>query len=277
MNQITSSLEALRADDLHSTEREFRRLHPVIWATTLFGPFLLTAILFGALWLQTGWEFSTKIAGAAALSILLLGRFSILVLGGGDGNFQDTSGLTAEHMLMLVSYLDIMTALVLAFHIGFLFRVPFIGPRALALVTDGHFILDSHPWMRKATFIGLIVFVAFPLAATGSIGGSIFGRLLGMGRFSTFIGIAIGAILGNGTMYLFSDWLGEHLDKDNIYLKIGGFAVILGLIYILERRYRQLKTEYAAQVAREEAQVAREEAEVAAREAASSLAAQEQG
>jgi hypothetical protein len=38
-----------------------------------------------------------------------------------------------------------------------------------------------------------------------------------------------------------------------------------------------LKTDYAAQVAREEAQVAKEEAEVAAREAASSLAAQEQG
>ena len=53
--------------------------------------------------------------------------------------------------------------------------------------------------------------------------------------------------------------------------------MILGLIYILERRYRQLKTDYAAQVAREEAQVAKEEAEVAAREAASSLAAQEQG
>jgi hypothetical protein len=113
------------------------------------------------------------------------------------------------------------------------------------LVTDGHFILDSQPWMRRATFFGLIAFVAFPLAATGSIGGSIFGRLLGMSRTATFFGIVTGALSGNLVMFLFSDLLSHYLDKDNIYLKIGGFLVIATIIFVLERRYRKLKRGFA--------------------------------
>ncbi|RPH81347.1 MAG: hypothetical protein EHM77_04225 [Planctomycetaceae bacterium] len=46
-------------------------------------------------------------------------------------------------------------------------------------------------------------------------------------------------------MFYFSDLLGKYLDKDNLYLKIGGVAVITLLIWVLERRYQQLKAKYA--------------------------------
>ncbi len=244
MNRITSSLEAIRADDLHSSEEQFRRSHPVFWAATLYGPFLLTALLLTLLTIYTGWAFTFRVVTSVAVALLVLGRF--IILSGTSGEFSDTNGaLASEHLYAIVCYLDVMAAIVLAFHIGFLFRLPIVGTRIAALVTDGHFVLDAHPWIRKATFFGLIAFVGFPLAATGSVGGSIFGRLLGMSRFATFCGILIGALLGNTIMFYFSDLLGEWIDKDNPWIKFGGLGLILVLVVILERRYRQLRDRFA--------------------------------
>ncbi len=246
MNRLTSALDAVRVDDLHSTEEQFRAVHPVCWRMTLYGPVVLTLALVGLLLAYTGWEFTSKLITSAVIAVFVLGRF--IILSGANGTFQDTDGAVAsEHLVALVCYFDIMTALVLAFHIGFLFRLPYVGQRIAALVTDGHFILDAQPWMRRATFFGLIAFVGFPLAATGSIGGSIFGRLLGMSRFATFIGIVIGTVVGNMTMFLFSDWLGNYVDKENFYLKYGGLLIIVALVVILERRYRKLKNRYASE------------------------------
>ncbi len=245
MNRVTSQLDLVRADDLHSTESEFRKKHPLIWAGTLYGPVVITIVLVILLLVFAGFTFTRKLATMAVVALVVLGRF--VILSGRDGGLLDFTGqITSAQLFTLVTYLDLMTALVLAFHIGFLFKVPYIGPRISALVTDGHFILDKQPWMRKATFFGLICFVGFPLAATGSIGGSIFGRLLGMSRIATFNGIMIGTLLGNGAMFFFSDLASEYLDKDNPYLKYGGFAVILTLVIILERRYRKLRDNYAA-------------------------------
>lgn len=246
MNRITSAIDAVRMDDLHSSEEQFRASHPLCWQLTLYSPLLLTTALIGFLLVQTGWEFTSKLVTSAVITVCVLGRF--IILSGSNGTFQDTDGsLASEHLFALVCYLDVMTALVLAFHIGFLFRVPYIGPRIAALVTDGHFILDAHPWMRRATFFGLIAFVGFPLAATGSIGGSIFGRLLGMSRLATFFGIVTGTLLGNSTMFLFSDLMGHYVDKENFYLKYGGLLIIVVLVVVLERRYRKLKNRYASQ------------------------------
>ncbi len=245
MNRITSAIDAVRVDDLHSTEEQFRTSHPVCWRITLYGPLVGTACLLALLVFQTGWEFTSKLVTSAVVTVCFFGRF--IILSGTNGTFQDTNGaLASEHLLALVCYLDVMTALMLAFHIGFLFRLPYVGPRVAALVTDGHFILDAQPWMRRATFFGLIAFVGFPLAATGSIGGSIFGRLLGMSRIATFFGIVIGTLMGNTAMFLFSDLLGNYVNKDNLYLKLGGFVVIAAIILILERRYRKLKDRFGA-------------------------------
>jgi len=245
MNRTSSQLDLVRADDLHSTEEEFRRQHPLIWGVTLFGPPVLTVLILIAIFIFAGWQFTQRVIAYAAIALFVMGRF--IILGGKDGSFFDTTGpLHSVQLFGIVTYLDLMTALVLAFHIGFLFKLPYIGKRIVALVTDGHFILDKQPWMRRATFFGLIAFVGFPLAATGSIGGSIFGRLLGMSRLATFFGIMIGTLIGNGTMFLFSDLMTMYIDKDNIYLKVGGFAVIVTLVVILERRYRKLRDAYAA-------------------------------
>ncbi len=241
---INTDHDHVRLDELHSTEADFRREHPWVWGGTLFGPIVLTSVLLAGLYYYAGWAFATRLVSNTAFALWLVGRF--IILSGAEGGVNDFEGaLSSFQLFLLMCYLDVMMALILAFHIGFLFRLPFIGPRVAALVTDGHFILDAQPWMRRATFIGLIVFVGFPLAATGSVGGSIFGRLLGLSRPATFLGICIGSLIGNGLMYWFADIIDPWIDKDSNLIRFGGIAAILLIVIVLERRYQTLRRRFA--------------------------------
>ena len=56
----------------------------------------------------------------------------------------------------------------------------------------------------------------------------------------------MGTVAGNMTMFMFSDLLGNYINKDNPYLKYGGLLVIVALVVVLERRYRTLKNRYAS-------------------------------
>ncbi len=239
-----SSNNAVRLDELHATESEFRQEHPWVWSGTLFGPLVVSGIVLIGLFFYGGWAFASRLVTSTAFAVWLVGRF--IILSGAEGGVSDFDGaLSSFQLFLLMCYIDVMTALVLAFHIGFLFRLPWIGPRVAALVTDGHFILDAQPWMRRATFFGLITFVGFPLAATGSVGGSIFGRLLGLSRPATFTGICIGSLIGNGLMYWFADMLDPWINKDSLLIRFGGIALIVLIVIVLERRYRSLRDRFA--------------------------------
>jgi uncharacterized membrane protein len=145
----------------------------------------------------------------------------------------------------MVTFMDMVVALVVAFHIGVLFKLPVLGPRVSSLVADSRFVLNSYPWMKRATFAGLLAFVAFPLASTGAVGGSILGRLLGLGRFPTYIATVIGCVIGNAGMYLIGRQIEQWgVDKDHPVVKYGGITVIILVVVVLEWRYRKLKQKY---------------------------------
>lgn len=240
---------------LQSTEEaftiSFQKQHPVLWWVTLLGPFVLTAGILVAVGVFAGGKWVTRLVGTAVATFFFFGRFVIL---GGEGHNPHTEFFTPGQLTLLVTYMDLMVATLLAYHSGFLFRLPYIGPKILALVEDGQYILSSHPWMKRMTFIGLVAFAVFPLAATGSVGGSIFGRLLGMSRTAVFIGVALGSIIGNGLMYLGANVLNRYLDRNNPWLTIGGIAVVALIIFWLNYRYQRLKRQTMQALQQEESQ-----------------------
>jgi uncharacterized membrane protein len=154
----------------------------------------------------------------------------------------------------MVTYQDVLVALFFAFHVGFMFRVPWIGPKIASLSSDSEFILSHQPWMKRMTFLGLLAFIAFPLAATGSAGGAIFGRLLGLSRWLIFWGSTIGAIIGNAAMLFLvvvvKDSLPDNLENSMI-VKYGGLPIIIGIIILLERRYTSMKKAFELQKKRQ--------------------------
>ncbi|MEZ6095397.1 MAG: small multi-drug export protein [Pirellulaceae bacterium] len=235
---------------LHSFEDNFYHQYPGLWWTTLIMPGVLLLGAVGVCWIRFGWLFTAKMIGAAAAAFFGLGRFVILFgqhesAAGGSG--PDTSAfdfLSPFELFAMVTYMDIAVALLVAFHIGALFKAPIIGQRVHGLVEDARFVLESMPWMRNLALVGQTLFVAFPLASTGAIGGSVLGTLLGLSRASTFTCTVLGCLLGNGLLLLASDFVAKVIPMNNPIVKFGGISVILVLIVAMEIRYRRQKKKF---------------------------------
>lgn len=248
----------LKSNDDHLADEvtygdTFRRDYPLGWWATLLAPFVLTGAMLASLGLTRGWDFVAKLVAAATSSFFVLGRFVIL-LGSGEagpafeGHAEDVAKfkfLSTPELFTMVTWMDLCTACLLVFHASFIYKIPKLGPRLLSLRDEGQFFLRYQPWIRRFTFVGLSVFVAIPIAATGAIAGSIFGRLLGMTRTATILAIFCGTMLGNGAMLALRGVIHKlpFLDPNNPWNLAIGIAVIVGVVGLLNWRYRKLKKE----------------------------------
>jgi len=202
------------AESLDRAEERLWRRHRLVWWATLVGPLLVTVAILLGIYAFTGAEYTTRLLTTALTGVLLFGRF--IILGGHDSEVAAVTGsFSSGQLFLMVTYLDLMVGILLIFHAGFLFRLPWFGSRAASLVDDGRFLIRSQPWIRRATFLGLVLFVAIPLAAMGSVGGTIFGRMLGVPRVRIFLAILLGSLLGNGVMRYGSDLINQFVDNDD--------------------------------------------------------------
>ena len=241
------SPESLRTELVASFthfEEGFRKDYPLFWIMTLLGPALLTAAILVFLGLVFGWDYSYNVVVHAFLTFFVFGRF-IVLLGMPDAVQQayEVTMNTGE-LFALVTFMDTMVALFVTFHMGILFRLPYVGPKIAALVWDGKFIMDAQPWIRRMALLGLVLFVMFPTSTTGSIGGSIFGRLLGLSRFLTVAGVLLGSVMGNALMYSFSEKINQYIDPSNMWIKIAGGVILVGIFVLVEIRYQAVKKKY---------------------------------
>jgi uncharacterized membrane protein len=223
-------------------ETSFRKNYPVLWITTLAGPFVVSIALLVVLGLTAGWEYPRNAIYHAGLAFFILGRFIILV--GMEGELASQATMKPEEIFLLLTYMDVASAIFVAFHMGILFRLPIVGKKIAALVWDGKFLMDTYPRLKRMAFIGLVLFVIFPTSTTGSVGGSILGRLLGMSRGLTVFGVLLGSVLGNGLMYFFSKQINQFITPETVWVKVVGFVVLIGLIILVEIRYQRTKRKY---------------------------------
>ena len=219
----------------------------LIWWSALVGPFLLTLVALGVIGLTQGWVVAGSYVAAAGTAFFLLGRFVIL-LGSEtpDANaFAFLKHLDASHLFYMLTWMDVMVAIFVACHMSILFRLPWAGAKMEELVDDAKFILMRQPWINSISFLGLVLFVIFPTSTTGSIGGSIFGRLLGLNRLTTVIAILIGSVLGNGVMLVFARQVKELFPGgDNLWFKIFGVLGMVFALFLFERWVKHQKHKY---------------------------------
>ena len=239
----TQNEKSAKAEQL-DFEREFREKNPLMWWGALVGPALMELTILVLYFLVYGPDGIKNLAIAIVATFLLFGRFVIL-FGGDPIEFSGVEfQMSSEALFVMVTTMDFLVAFFVAFHMGILFRLPFFGPKLEGMVSDGRFILQHQPWIRNIAFFGLVLFVIFPSSTTGSIGGSIFGRLLGMRRTRVVTAILIGSVLGNGLMYVLAGWISQYVSKDNIWLKLGGVIFMVVVLVIVERYFRKMKAKY---------------------------------
>lgn len=225
---------------LEQYEHRFRKEKFWLWLLTLIGPWIAALLYLGIYYVVTGAQRTWALVIAAALAFGAVGRFIIPLQ---QSMPEINQSLTAAEIFWWITFQDVIVALFLSMHIGFMFRLPYLGHKIAELTVDGELILSHHPWMRRFTFLGLLAFIAFPLAATGSAGGAVFGRLLGLSRRAIFWGSAIGGVTGNAAMYYLSKSLLKHLQKSPL-VQWGGVITIVLIMVFLERRYAAMKREF---------------------------------
>jgi len=219
-------------------ELSLRKRNPLVWWLTLFTPFVLTPIVTAGLYLIQGPAYVNKLLATASATMFLLGRF--VILGGRAESMPDTKfPFSAWELSCLVVYMDLMVALLVVFHIGFLFRLPWLGRRLAVAAMEGRAILARQPWMRRLAFAATVAFVMFPLASTGSVGGGILARLCGMSRIAALVAIMLGSMLGCATMYLGAGLINRYLEKDSPVTVASGIALVLASILLLSWLYRR--------------------------------------
>lgn len=221
-----SSLEH-ESDDLWKQHRllALATVSLPVWATV------------AALALTAGWgglAMAKKLV-VAAIASAAAGRF---VIWSGTSN-DEILGFSAWQLALMVLCLDAVWAVVLTWHAGVLFHVPWVGPRLRAAVREGSLLLESNRWMRRMTVIAVLAFVMIPISSTGSIGGSLLGRLLGLPRRTTLLAVLAGSVLGCALMLAFAEALAPWFQNVTPAVRYGGIAVVVLFGLVLSRRYRR--------------------------------------
>lgn len=106
------------------------------------------------------------------------------------------SGFGVWETVFILGTVDFIVGLFLVLNFPFLYGLPKIGPFLARLELKGHALLQQQAWVRRAAVVGLALLVAIPFQGTGSIAGSIAGRMLGLGPKRTMLAIALGGYGG---------------------------------------------------------------------------------
>lgn len=223
---LMSSLEH-ESDDLWKE-------HRLIAMATLTVPVWLSGLLLTATAVWQGADVASRLVFATIAS-LAAGRF---IIWGGDPA-ASASGLSPLELALLVLYMDTIWAMVLTWHAGVLFHLPRIGQQLKTAVREGTALIRSNRWMRRLTVLAVLAFVMLPVSSTGSIGGSLLGRLLGLSRVATFAIVVIGSVLGGAVMLLGAELLEPWLATAGPAARWLGVGVVAVVLVILGRRYRR--------------------------------------
>ncbi len=228
-------------DRILEEQRALERRYRVLTKIHLALPPLLMLGAAAYLW---SIERLATYAQAAATSFFALGKLIIVFGAAPDATF----GLDVLELIVMVVFMDILYAYFLAYNLHHVYRLRRLGPAIRRLHDYCRYVLDTRPWMRRWAFSGVAAFVLFPLTGTGAPGGSILGRIVGLGPGTTLFAIAFGSIVGCTLMAVFAAPLEPLFAdiQDRLWFKAIGIAVIGILLLLLWRLGRRLSREAQA-------------------------------
>lgn len=106
-------------------------------------------------------------------------------------------GLNWIVVSIVITFIDMMTALFLVWNFDYAKMIPLLGPWIRNFEHDNANIMKEKKWLQGLTYVGLVFFVFVPLQGTESVGGSVLGRILGLKPWTVFSAILLGSITGS--------------------------------------------------------------------------------
>lgn len=185
---------------------------------------------------------TAQLTALVPVSFFVAGKFLPMWAISGESQF-------GPYELGLVIWaMDTLTAVLIVYALEGLYWIRPLKRGLDKVQANAALVLEAFPRIRKTAIVGLVLFVMFPIAGTGAVGGAFLGVLLGLHRVRLMAAISLGGLLGGMMMALlasnFASALREldAIQKDPTlrYVIIGAvILVLLGAVVALTRAYRQ--------------------------------------
>jgi uncharacterized membrane protein len=122
-----------------------------------------------------------------------------------------------------------------------LFKLPWLGQGLRGIEHNGRATLSRRRWIRRMAFLGVVIFVSIPVPGTGAVGGTVVGRLVGLGEKRTLLAVLTGTVVGAYGMALGASALAQVFrpERDSIWfgiLRLGIIILIIVFLSLLGRR-----------------------------------------
>ncbi len=195
-------------------------------------PFLLCGLFFAVVWFFLPAEQWLLLIGMMVAYIVPpLGRETIIPV-------CILLGIPWWLVALALAFLDFAGGLFMAWNFPLVLRIPYIGPWVGRFMAAGRTFLDRRPWLERLYFVGLIVFVSVPFDGSGSIVGSVVGRMLGMTKTEVLSCITIGGIIGSFAIALGIDYIANLIPAGTgLWVSLAVFLLIGTALLVMYRSY----------------------------------------
>ena len=206
-------------------------------------PFLMTGAFFVVMFLSMGQkEFLILSQLMLVYFIPPFGKGTVVPLG-------IAGGVDPWAIAICTAFVDIAVGVFLTWNFDLAKKIPFIGSGINRIQLKGKAMLKDLPWLERASFVGIVVFVMFPFQGSGAVGGTILGRAIGLSPNRNLSAVAIGAI--SGSLILSASVVyGLGVLAILAPIQIAVTVMFLGLclvIYYLYQHWEEIKLEDVSQ------------------------------
>lgn len=201
-----------------------------IWIASL-------AVLFGG---ATAWILVERPENAGWIWVQMVGLAFL------PGKYVIFSGVASASPLgpwplaALAVAVDLAVAATLAVGLGPLGRVPWIGPTLRRGHDHAEQVLVQYPRLRRMAFWGVVIFVYLPLPASGSIGGTFVGQMLGLRREQGLRAVVLAGALVSATFAALAVALGSQAETmlKNPWVTVAAVVVFAVVAFVAYRAAR---------------------------------------
>lgn len=152
-------------------------------------PFCLAGAVVLLLWFA-GQEVYTKYATVFSIYSFMPIGGAVAVIPAGLG-----LGIPPAGLIAFILFTDANLALFLVWNFDYAKKIPGLGKVVERAEENGEKAIKKYKWAKRFGFVGLVLFVMFPLQYTGSAIGAVAGRLIGMTPLMTWLAVVAGCFL----------------------------------------------------------------------------------
>jgi uncharacterized membrane protein len=218
---ITSAFELMPTRKIGIPERIFRLALPFLLGIPWL--ILLLFLLPYDVWL---------ILGGLLIAYILppAGKESVIPIG-------IALGVPWWIMALSIALMDVLSGIFLALNFDIALKIPGVGGWIRKFVAGGEEFFRKRPWMERFYFMGVVLFVMFPLQGSGGIGATLVGRMMGLSPGKVLVAIAIGSLIGCTVIALGAEVIRELFLVDPV-LGIAVAAIVVTSLLALYGLYR---------------------------------------